>query len=93
MNVFNLLGNRTGSACDGSTRRDFLKIGALGTSAFMLPDLLRSRAAAAASGQSTRKKSVVWLWLSGGPTHIETFDPKRFVDALFGEGSVVNEPV
>ena len=42
----------------------------------MLPDLLRSRAAAAAAGQTARNKSVVWLWLSGGPTHIETFDPK-----------------
>jgi hypothetical protein len=74
--VFNLLGNRTGKLCDGTSRRDFLKVGALGATGFMLPDLLRSRAAAAAAGATTSKKSVVWLWLSGGPTHIETFDPK-----------------
>jgi len=42
----------------------------------MLPDLLRARAVAAQEGKSTRKTSVVWLWLGGGPTHIETFDPK-----------------
>ena len=74
--MFNLLSNKTGRMCDGISRRNFLKIGALGTSGFMLPDLLRVRAAAAASGETTRNKSVVWLWLSGGPTHIETFDPK-----------------
>src|SRR5262249_34225585 len=62
--------------CDGATRRDFLKIGALGASGLMLPDLLRARAAAAANGQPTRNTSVVWLWLGGGPTHVETFDPK-----------------
>src|SRR5439155_10947260 len=38
--------------------------------------LLRQRAAAAAAGQSVKDTSVVWLWLGGGPTHIETFDPK-----------------
>lgn len=62
--------------CEGNTRRDFLKIGALGAGSLTLPDLLRGRAAAAASGQAVRDTSVVWLWLGGGPTHVETFDPK-----------------
>ena len=60
--MFRLLGSRKGTNCDGSTRRDFLKIGALGMSGFMLPELLRARALAAAQGKPTKKTSVVW-WL------------------------------
>ncbi|HTU18885.1 MAG TPA: DUF1501 domain-containing protein [Gemmataceae bacterium] len=74
--MFSLFGSRKGSLCDGHTRRDFLKAGALGLGGWTLADLLRTRAAAAATGKSTRQTSVVWLWLGGGPTHIETFDPK-----------------
>jgi hypothetical protein len=74
--VFTLLSSRQGTTCDGSTRRDFLKVGALGMGGLMLPDLLRARATAKQIGQPTRNTSVVWLWLGGGPTHVETFDPK-----------------
>jgi hypothetical protein len=81
--MFNLLGSRKGTNCDGSTRRDFLKVGALGLTGLTLPDLLRSRARAAAAGQPTRNTSVVWLWLGGGPTHIETFDPKMEAPAEY----------
>lgn len=69
-------GSRKAVSCDGATRRDFLKVGGLGLTGLALPDLLRARAAASASGQVTRNTSVVWLWLGGGPTHVETFDPK-----------------
>ena len=48
--MFHLTGSRNGTNCDGASRRDFLKIGALGLGGFMLPDLLRARAAAAAQG-------------------------------------------
>ncbi|HUE72308.1 MAG TPA: DUF1501 domain-containing protein [Pirellulaceae bacterium] len=41
-----------------------------------LPALLAARANAAAAGQSVKDTSVVWLWLGGGATHVETFDPK-----------------
>jgi hypothetical protein len=74
--MFTLLGSRTGATCDGASRRDFLKVGALGMGGLMLSDLLRARAQAQQAGQPTRKSSVVWLWLGGGPTHVETFDPK-----------------
>lgn len=74
--MFQLNGSRNGTNCDGASRRDFLKVGALGLGGFLLPDLLRARARAAAQGQTTRNTSVVWLWLGGGPTQIETFDPK-----------------
>jgi len=61
--------------CDGTSRRDFLTVGALGAG-LTLSDLLRARAATRDQAKSTRSTSVVWLWLGGGPTHVETFDPK-----------------
>src|SRR5437016_3621776 len=81
--MFTLRGSRLGTTCDGGTRRDFLKVGALGLGGLMLPDLLRARAATAAAGKPTKNTSVVWLWLGGGPTHIETFDPKMSAPAEF----------
>ncbi|MEC7555756.1 MAG: DUF1501 domain-containing protein [Planctomycetota bacterium] len=61
--------------CDGTTRRDFIRVGGLG--ALSLSGLMQARSAkAAATGQSGKQTSVVWLWLGGGPTHVETFDPK-----------------
>src|ERR1700730_10015583 len=74
--MLKFLASRQGTNCDGSTRRDFLKVGALGVGGLMLPDLLRARAANKAEGKPTKNTSVVWLLLSGGPTYIETFDPK-----------------
>src|SRR5262249_15147713 len=76
-------GSRIGTNCDGGTRRDFLKVGALGIGGLLLPDLLRARAAASAAGRPTRNTSVVWLWLGGGATHVETFDPKMTAPAEF----------
>ena len=69
--------NRRGSrSCDGTTRRDFLRVGSLGIAGLSLPNLLRARVAASEAGGTVNNKSVIWLWLAGGPTHIETFDPK-----------------
>ncbi len=62
--------------CTQTTRRDFLAVGSLAAAGLALPDLLAARAAAAEAGQSPRQTSVVWLWLNGGPSHIESFDPK-----------------
>ncbi len=81
--MFNLLSNRQVAQCDGTTRRDFLKAGVLGMGALTLADLLRIRAQASERGQQTRNTSVVWLWLGGGPTHVETFDPKMSAPSEF----------
>ncbi len=81
--MFFLPGSRKGTTCDGASRRDFLKVGALGLGGWTLADLLRARAAAASTGQPTRNTSVVWLWLGGGPTHVETFDPKMSAPAEY----------
>ncbi|MCA8995774.1 MAG: DUF1501 domain-containing protein [Planctomycetaceae bacterium] len=64
--------------CDGISRRSCLQLGlttALGAS---LTDLLSLRSRASESGASLRgpAKSCILVWLDGGPTHYETFDPK-----------------
>lgn len=81
--MLNLWSNRVKPACDGGTRRDFLKAGVLGMGGLALSDLLRFRAQANEQGRPTRSTSVVWLWLGGGPTHVETFDPKMSAPAEF----------
>jgi hypothetical protein len=81
--MLNIWGSRRQRSCDGASRRDFLKVGGLGLTGFLLPDLLRARSAAAATGKATTNKSVIWLWLGGGPTHIETFDPKMSAPAEY----------
>jgi uncharacterized protein (DUF1501 family) len=87
--MLTLLGRRTsGQHCDGVTRRDFLRVGALGMGGLCLPDLLRARAAG--SGQGTGKQtSVVFLWLEGGAPQTETFDAKPGISEDFR--SVVGE--
>lgn len=57
-------------------RREFLKIGGLALGGLALPDLLAAQAQAAAKGRPIHDKSVIFLFLHGGPTQIETFDPK-----------------
>jgi hypothetical protein len=81
--MFTLQQSRTGTTCDGWRRRDFLKVGVLGLGGLALPDLLRLRAAESARGNTTKNTSVVWLWLGGGPTHVETFDPKMTAPVEF----------
>ncbi len=61
--------------CDGVTRRSFLQAGVLGLGGLAVPDLLRLRAIGA-TDESRRKRSVILFWLSGGPGHMETWDPK-----------------
>ena len=74
--MLTFLSNHRSQDCAGHTRRDFLRVGALGASALTLPALLRAKAEAISQGRDVANKSVIWLWLSGGPTHVETFDPK-----------------
>src|SRR5262245_13531451 len=63
--------------CQGLSRRELLKIGGLGFSGLLgLPQLLAMRSQAAAMPSVVRDRSVVLLFLQGGPSHIEFFDPK-----------------
>lgn len=66
-----------GRNCDGSTRRDFLKIGTLGLAGGLtLPLRLRAQADAAKVGATKKNTSVILLFLFGGASQKETFDPK-----------------
>lgn len=59
------------------SRRGMLKAGIAGMAGLTLPGLLRARAEAAAAGRSLNSnKSVILLWMAGGPSHIDTWDPK-----------------
>ena len=61
-------------SCGRVSRRDVLRVGALGLGGLALPDVLRLQAASAAPAQ--RPKSVIMIWLRGGPSHIDSFDMK-----------------
>ena len=60
--------------CDGVRRRDFLRVGAISALGMSLPEVLRGRALA--GSQSPRAKNCILIWLDGGPSHLEMFDPK-----------------
>ena len=58
-------------------RRGMMKAGFAGISGLTLPLLLRARGEAAAAGKPLAgKKSVILLWMAGGPSQIDTWDPK-----------------
>lgn len=59
--------------CQGHSRRTALKAGFLGLLGLSLPDLLRLRAEGSAADKDT---AVILLWLDGGPSQLETYDPK-----------------
>jgi hypothetical protein len=73
--------------CDGVSRREWLRVGGLSVVGLSLPELLRAQGPAPPAPPSPlgrglegvtfgRAKSVIFLWLQGGPPQHETFDPK-----------------
>jgi hypothetical protein len=64
--------------CEGFTRRDCLQLGLGAALGAGLVDLLRwtGQAAEALPASGVRKTSCILVWLDGGPSHYETFDPK-----------------
>jgi hypothetical protein len=72
--MLDILFGRAGRRCDGVSRRDFLRIGAVGSIA--LPTLLSAEARAARSEKKARARSVILVYLGGGLSHHDTFDPK-----------------
>ncbi|HIK96477.1 MAG TPA: DUF1501 domain-containing protein [Planctomycetes bacterium] len=63
--------------CDGVTRRDLMRIGGLSALGLGLGDFFRLQNACAAEAPLTASaKSCILIWLDGGPSHLETFDPK-----------------
>ena len=73
--------------CDGVSRREFFRVGGLGLAGLTLADLLRLESQAAASSPA---RSVILLWMQGGPSHIDTLDPKPEAPAeIRGEFGVI----
>src|SRR5215212_8947417 len=68
-----LVGRQTAHTCQTLSRRAFLQVGASSVLGLSLADLLKQRAHGANLGSA---KSVVLLWLWGGPSQLDTFDPK-----------------
>ena len=59
------------------SRRNMLKASLAGLAGLSLPELLHCRGDAASSKRNTPDgKSVILLWMTGGPSHIDTWDPK-----------------
>jgi uncharacterized protein (DUF1501 family) len=70
--------------CQGHSRRDFLRAGFLGIGGLTLPWLLEQKARAAENQVSfVKNKSVVLVFLAGGASHIETFNPNMSAPAPY----------
>src|SRR5882672_7776277 len=75
-----------------ATRREFLAKSGAGFGALALSSLLGARTAAAGEAGSALKphyamkaKSVIFLFMEGGPSHLDTFDPKPALNELAGK--------
>ncbi len=60
--------------CDGFRRRDFIRLGSISATGLTLANYLRM--AEAGQVKSTGAKSAIFIDLNGGPSHLDTFDPK-----------------
>src|SRR5262249_19155678 len=75
--------------CDGVTRRDLLRVGGLGLLGLSFPTIrrLEGRARADSTEQTNggpgfgKAKSVILIYLQGGPSHLDLWDPKDNVPA------------
>jgi uncharacterized protein (DUF1501 family) len=72
--MLNFLGSKQ-QFCDGVTRRNFLAIGAFGAG-LALSDMLRLKAQANEGSRPTTPKAAIMIYLPGGPSHLDMYDPK-----------------
>jgi uncharacterized protein (DUF1501 family) len=78
------------ATCDGWTRRDLLQAGGLGALGMALPQVLDRASAAPGANGFGRAKACVVAFLFGGPSQLDTFDPKPDAPAQFrGEFSPI----
>ena len=65
------------SDCSGVTRREFLRVGGLSALGLTLPGFFRLQQLRGGSGaQPKTAPSCILMWMQGGPSHVDTFDPK-----------------
>jgi len=75
--AFSFLNARQRDGVNVFTRRSVLKASLAGLAGLTLPNLLRLRSEATASGNPLKSnKAVILLWMTGGPSHIDTWDVK-----------------
>jgi hypothetical protein len=76
--MLTIRGQQRRKLCDGISRRDFLTIGSLGIGGLTLEHLLRQQAHAAQAGTAPRPmpKAIIWIYMFGGPSHIDMYDMK-----------------
>jgi hypothetical protein len=75
--VLTISDTRPTRTCRGASRRELLRVGGLALLGGLgLPQLMAAKARAAGENRAWKDKSVVLLFLQGGPSHIEFFDPK-----------------
>src|SRR5208282_5370174 len=58
------------------TRREMARYGLFGAAGLLLNDRLTLPAHAATQSSNAKAKSVIQIWMWGGPAHLDTFDPK-----------------
>src|SRR5262245_63780707 len=77
-------GRRSLAPCPGPCpppgRREFLRVGLAGLAGLTLSELYRLRAGSAAAA---RRRALLVVWLHGGASHIETYDPKPLAPAEY----------
>lgn len=66
----------TSPYCDGLRRRSFLQVGLAGMGAMSLGSVWQARAASAGQGGASKDTSLILIWLDGGPSQHDTYDPK-----------------
>jgi hypothetical protein len=81
--------------CEGPSRRDLLRVGALSAMGLSLPQFLRLRAAAAETASVPPSDvNCIFIWTLGGTSHHDTFDPKpEAPDAVRGEFKTISTAV
>ncbi len=71
---------RSGATCDGTSRRELLRVGGAGLMGMSLAQILQLESARAAQPISTatggQAKNFIFIFLQGGPSHLDIWDPK-----------------
>ena len=71
--MLNIFGESRGTFCDQQSRRNFIKVGALGLGGLSLPQLLRAEQQ---GGKGNSHKAIIMIYMPGGPPHQDMYDLK-----------------